>query len=948
MMTVRTNILSFLLTLTGAWLAYFPTHPKEQTYFGLFIFTLGGILLINNRFKRKIYPLTSTPNGFVSGNEFDQLFDESMSTLSILLGPDHIYTKANKKFFEFSGFPRSILGKPLREVYKGASHKKILEELDRVYKNGEKIDARETLVTLSNPDGTLRSRYLDFNYQPLRNPQGEIYGIVSQTFDVTERVLARKIIENERNNLINLFQQTPEMVCYLKGPEHLFEFVNEAHIKTLGFDATGKTVREAQPESVEVHGILDEVYRTGKTAELKEIPVTVTGQLRYFNLTYAAHTDEEGQINGVMILGTEVTDSIKQRRSLEREARLIDSIPSPFFAMDSNWKVVYWNPAAEEAIGRKKTEVVGKKLWDVFPDTEDSEFGRTYRQAREERKILSFEAHYPRHNRWYRVWCFPFEDGIAVSFLDVTDRKVIQEELERSKERYQFLFDYSPLPKIIFDIETLKIIDVNKTALKHYGYSREEFLTRTKADLRPPEDVALLKQSLIHKHTHTEVEVHTGLRHVKKDGTIINVEISALDINLNGRPARLCAIVDVTEKVKVENELQHLVMNLREAKAEAEKANTLKSAFLANMSHEIRTPLGAMIGFADLLRDPGLSREEHASYINIVTRNGEQLAAIINDILDLSKVEAGHLTLEYAETPPDHVAADVVSLLRVKANEKNIVLEYHSEPSSPESIVTDSLRLRQILMNIVGNAIKFTHAGSVKVKSYGQTGTDGKMYLYFEVTDTGIGIPESQKEKVFDAFVQADGALSRKYGGTGLGLALSRQLARELGGDLILAKSIEGKGTSFLICVADRPELNKTVESSRSREEIKYEVPENALDGIRVLIVDDSPDNRQLLWHFLNKYGATIDFAENGLLGYRKALSGNFNVVLMDIQMPEMDGYTATQKLRESGYTKPIIALTAHAMDEVRKKCLNVGCTDHLTKPIRPKELINAVVKYSR
>lgn len=788
-------------------------------------------------------PGTLGPNQtFDSEKNFAQIFDESPVTLSILMGPDHVYTKANQRFFELSGYPRDVIGKSIKDIYHGINREKILETLDHVFTTGEKVETKDVLVTLNEPNGSTRRHYLDFSYQPLKDDHGVVRGIISRTFDVTDRVLARKAIENERQNLRNLFRQTPEMVCYLLGPEHRFEFVNEAHIKALGFDATGMTVREAQPESVEVHGILDTVYRTGRTAELFEIPVTVGDRLRYFNLTYAARRDEEGEINGVMILGMEVSDQIKQ----------------------------------------------------------------------------------------------------------LADRKIIQEELEKSRERYRLLFDYSPLPKIIFDIETLRIIDVNKTAVKHYGYSREEFLQRTKADLRPPEDVAQLHESLIHKHSQTEVEVHTGLRHVKKDGTVIHVEISALDIILNGRSARLCAIVDVTDKVRAEVEQKRLVQGLQEAKAEAERANTLKSAFLANMSHEIRTPLGAMIGFADLLRDPGLSREEHSSYINIVTRNGEQLSAIINDILDLSKVEAGHLAFDFSETSPENIAADVISLLRVKANEKNVVLEYTPTPSSPRSVVTDPLRLRQILMNIVGNAIKFTQVGSVKVKSFGEKDPKGHMNLFYEVADTGIGIPASQHDKVFDAFVQADGALSRKYGGTGLGLALSQQLAQELGGDLKLTKSIEGKGSTFLISIADKPELNQTSESARQREETKnQEIAQNALENIRVLIVDDSPDNRQLLWHFLTKYGAIVDFAENGLLGYRKALQGNFDIVLMDIQMPEMDGYTATQKLRETGFAKPIIALTAHAMDEVRKKCLNVGCTDHLTKPIRPKELIEAVVKYT-
>jgi CheY-like chemotaxis protein len=419
---------------------------------------------------------------------------------------------------------------------------------------------------------------------------------------------------------------------------------------------------------------------------------------------------------------------------------------------------------------------------------------------------------------------------------------------------------------------------------------------------------------------------------------------------LNGRRARLCAIVDVTDKVRAEQELNRLVESLQEAKSEAERANRLKSAFLANMSHEIRTPLGAIIGFADLLREPDLSREEHDNFLNIITRNGEQLAAIINDILDLSKVEAGHLTLEYAKVRPEDVAHDVISLLQVKAREKNLVLEFNQDESMPAQVTTDSLRLRQILMNVVGNAIKFTPSGAVKIKGYGRE-DNGKKILSYEVADTGIGIPASQQERIFDAFVQVDGTLSRKFGGTGLGLALSRELARHLGGDVRIEKSLEGKGTTFIISIEDRTAPQSKQEPASPKTEISTAsvpaVTRGVLSGMEVLVVDDSPDNRQLIWRCLSKQGAEVEFAENGARGYEKALAGNFDVVLMDIQMPEMDGYTATEKLRHSGYRRPIIALTAHAMNEVRQKCIDAGCTDHLTKPIRMKELVDTVARYA-
>ena len=399
---------------------------------------------------------------------------------------------------------------------------------------------------------------------------------------------------------------------------------------------------------------------------------------------------------------------------------------------------------------------------------------------------------------------------------------------------------------------------------------------------------------------------------------------------------------DITERVRLQD-------NLKVAKVEAELASELKSAFLANMSHEIRTPLGAMLGFADLLRDPNVTPGERAKYVNILTRNGAQLSVLIDDILDLSKVEAGALNLEYINAHHASIGSDIVSLLNVKAKDKDLALEYSAEASTPEIITSDPTRIRQILLNLVGNAIKFTQFGSVKIHTYGCHSEDGLASLCFKVSDTGIGMDEQQQSKLFQSFSQADETTTRRFGGTGLGLALSRRLARALGGDITVVRSQPNVGTTFLVKIPDRPEMRSAPEDTfKIENRTPHELGDSALNNFNILVVDDSPDNQQLIWRYLTKAGAVVQSAENGQLGYKAAITGNFDLVLMDIQMPIMDGYTATQKLRESGYRKPIIALTAHAMNDIRKKALQVGFTDHLTKPINVTELIAVIAKYPR
>ncbi len=351
------------------------------------------------------------------------------------------------------------------------------------------------------------------------------------------------------------------------------------------------------------------------------------------------------------------------------------------------------------------------------------------------------------------------------------------------------------------------------------------------------------------------------------------------------------------------------------------------------------------MGFAELLRDPGINEAEKANYIDILHKNGDQLGHIINDILDLSKVETGHINFEYVQVSPLQVAHEVVSLMSVLAKEKGLVLSFEDNGTTPNQIVTDPTRTRQVLMNLVNNALKFTKVGTIHITLSGHEGENGESCCAFEVADTGVGIPTEATEKLFRMFSQADNSMTRKYGGTGLGLALSRSLARAMGGDVKLVESVRDLGSVFRFWVESRDHLLPAGTSAVTLAAKKNDEPlaSNILDGVRVLLVEDSPDNQTLIWRHLTKYGALVEIADNGLEGVNKAFASEHDIVLMDLQMPVMDGYTATGKLRGRGYSKPIIALTAHAMADVRKKCQDVGCTDHLPKPINSNDLILTV-----
>lgn len=526
--------------------------------------------------------------------------------------------------------------------------------------------------------------------------------------------------------------------------------------------------------------------------------------------------------------------------------------------------------------------------------------------------------------------------GLFCSCIETTASKTLENNLRKSKIELQIINDAIENSLNGFDIvnEKGEFIYANRAYLNMWGYSDiSEILGTSPAGhcLDPEVPGQIIK--LLRETGECNIEFVA----LRKDGTTFDVNMWArIARDANGNEIYPTTSIDITEKKRAETEL-------RLAKDYAEEANRLKSAFLANMSHEIRTPLGAMLGFADLLKDASLSVEERGNYLEILIRNGNQLSIVINDILDLSKVEAGHLTLEYEECRVDKIAIDVVSLLKVKADAKKLDLQIFSEPGTEVPVTTDPVRLHQILLNLIGNAIKFTHTGSVTVRCYVLESEKKERMIVFEVRDTGVGIAADKLEQVFEMFVQADDTMTKKFGGTGLGLALSRKLARCLGGDVIVKESELEKGSVFQFTLKDSPHLLASSRNfaERKKSHISKSLP--MLDGVRVLAVDDSPDNRLLIGRYLVKQHAIVEFAQNGKEGFEKAITGQFDIVLMDLQMPVMDGYTATQKLRENGYQKPIIALTAHAMSDVRKKCLNIGCTDHLTKPLDAFDLIHKI-----
>ncbi len=397
---------------------------------------------------------------------------------------------------------------------------------------------------------------------------------------------------------------------------------------------------------------------------------------------------------------------------------------------------------------------------------------------------------------------------------------------------------------------------------------------------------------------------------------------------------------------------------LVEAKLLAEAATRAKSEFLANMSHEIRTPMTAILGYADLVLDDTVPATKIKDSVAIIKRNGEHLLSLINDILDLAKIESGKLVIEKIPGSPREIVREVLALFDIRAQENRLRLDAAFDCSVPDEIITDPTRLRQILLNLVGNAIKFTEHGGVQLRVRWNAGPASEPTLLIEIHDTGIGMKPEQIASLFQAFQQADGSTSRRFGGTGLGLAISRRLAEMMGGTLTVT-SENGSGSTFCVSVSGQPAspvgggpTHRKV-SGKGTCAIMASPTPRPLDGSRILVAEDAPDNQALISFVLRRAGGLVTIAENGQIACRLALEATarnepFDVILMDMQMPVLDGYQATGELRRQRYERPVIALTAHSMADDQQKCLDAGCDDYLTKPIDRQQLVERIERWCR
>jgi two-component system CheB/CheR fusion protein len=823
------------------------------------------------------------------------------------------------------------------------------------YPSREEIaDAGRSEVEIATPDGRIYLRRTN----PYKTHEGYLEGLVVSFIDITEI----RQIEGRFQTLANMVPS----ISWMATAAGKIIFFNQRWYEYTGLDIEQGPSEHASdyihPEDI---AFLREEwnYSIASGNEFKgEFRLKhKDGKYRWYLGQGVAMRNSAGKIIQWFGTCTDIEAS-KVEVDLLKESgdglrTIIETIPQYIWRAEPDGSADYCSESFVNFVGLPREIVLGWGWLDLIHPDDRARVEEEWQAARSAEKKVSIEMRLMRDGRehWVRAEGNPFFNSQGVltkyygTWTDIQQQVIteferldVKEQLEESEARFRLLAD--AMPQIVFTADSTGNINYfNERWSEYTGYTFEETRNWGWGPVLHPEDLQYTIDRWKHSIDTGELyEIEYRLKS-GRDGSYRWHLGRAIPVAQNiGKGTRWFGTNTDIHEVKMMTE------ELLLAKQHAESANQIKSRFLANMSHEIRTPLGVIIGFTDLLKDHIDDRVEATNYIDRIGTNAKQLGSLIDEILDLSKIEADRLEAERLVVDLKLLLEDVFASMKMMARDKGLSFETAWNSPVLNHVVTDLTRLRQILINVIGNAIKFTERGKVSVLLSESSSKESRM-LEVRVTDTGIGLDEEQISRIFQPFMQADSSVTRRYGGTGLGLALSKRLARVLGGDLILEKTASGEGSTFTITIdigepiaIAAPDEMKSTAKTPERE--KY--PMLPAD-FRVLIVDDSPDNRAIVSRFLKLSGCSFDIAENGKIAFEKALAGNFDIVLMDIQMPVMDGYQALRSLKEKAYPKPIIALTAHAMKEEKDRCLEAGFNGYLSKPVDRRSLLQLIESFA-
>ncbi len=882
------------------------------------------------------------------------VFDISPAGMAIVRQPHFVFEKVNGAFMQLVG-PREYVARNFADVFEDFPDFPFIDAMKIVYKDGKRRFDKEAALKVPGSDGKLAKRFYNISYARLDGVDDSDHGILIQLIDVTDDVRAREALY-QKNELI--FETQRLLAAATKVAKvGFFEWKIAENVVTFSEQMQEDWGIKA---NVPLETIFQQILPEDREETLRKIQSSVDSRTPYISEYRIRRPGQEGftwiEAQGevtfdesgrpLTFLGTSV--NITARKNAEHEVQAIaNSIPQLAWTADATGYVSWYNRRWYDYTGTNFEEMAGWGWGSVIdPDHLVRVIGK-YRECLESGE--NWEDVFPIRGadgkyRWFLSQATPIRDenGKIKRWFGANTDITTQKENEDARTRLAAVVE-SSRDFIGMTDAHFKPIFLNRGGRAMTGFGERDITQANLEQFFSPRDIPRIKDEVYPAaQSKGYWEGELSFRHFET-GRPIPVLYNLFPI----RDEKSGATIGYATVTRDISDRKLFELNLEESRDAAEKANSAKSVFLANMSHEIRSPLGAIMGFSELIKSSDITKDELSNFISIVDRNSNHVLRIIDDILDLSKVEAGKMLVEHIVFSLPDLLADFSSLMGLRARDKGIDFELRIPTKIPEKAISDPTRLRQILNNVVGNALKFTERGRVQMTVLFE---DGK--LRFVVTDTGIGLEKTQADKLFQAFQQADVSTTRKFGGTGLGLVLTRRIAELMGGEFYLEKSELGQGSTFVASVLIKLMPGTKMVDSAGLEfattVAKAKEPAKPLNGLRILVIEDSPDNQALFEILLTKLGATIEIGKDGHEGVELSRTGTYDVVLCDVQMPRMDGYEVIAELKKRDFKVPVVALTAHAMKEERDRALKAGFTDFLSKPIHKEALIETLLRVTR
>ncbi|MBN1180985.1 MAG: PAS domain S-box protein [Bacteroidales bacterium] len=879
------------------------------------------------------------------------------------------YIAVNESFCKLFKYKREdIIGKSVYDLFDKLKAQEIAET-DGYILHTDSVEEKEEI--LRKEDST---KYISVKTSLVKSPQNEKY-IVGTIRDITllkqsEEALKKKNLELEerhrvinnlnanlernRNRLKSILSIAPVGIAVLK--DKTFQYVNERFEKLTGYtkeELLNQNDRLIYPSTEDYNKVQNEVngkiYIHGSQT-IQTLWRTKDEALKHILLNVSAN-DKNDLSKGVTIAALDITERILLEQNLkesqEKYLSLYNNSPDMYFSIDKDeHTILECNNTLLVSAGYDRIELVGKPLYELIDqeNIEDVKAALTEYIASGYLKNNEFmlrTRHGIKLSVNMKISAAKGPNGevqyYVLSCRDITEKKIVSNILRKKEQEFKVLIENTPDIIARFN-KKLKCIYVNPAIEKELGILQKDMIGRTIHEIEIPK--------------HTAKKMEDALKSVFQHGIEMDIEFSVPVSDQEVKTLYSRIVPEFSDESEVESvlsitrdisEFKRIQKELLSSKTKAEKSDKLKSAFLANMSHEIRTPMNAIIGFSELLGARDLSRNQQMQYINLIQSSGNNLLRLIDDIIDIAKIEAGELSIRKTECHIGQIMWELYYTYEEAFSASSVnPVEFRlniPDSASSDEIISDPARLKQILSNLITNAMKFTDEGYIEIGYRFVT----KNKVEFFVRDTGVGIEKEYLDIIFDRFRQIDNTLSRKHGGTGLGLTISKNMVKLLGGEIKVHSEID-KGSEFKFSIPIGTKIKEPPIKMEPKVVVNNDFPnwENKV----ILIAEDEDTNFTFLKEVLNRTNAYLLRAKTGTEAIELFKRNSIDIILMDIKLPEKNGLLATKEIRRKSNTVPIIAQTAYAMEEDREKCIQAGCNDYITKPIKQGILISALSKY--